>query len=411
MDRHPADPRTAPARPADGPPASIGVCVVGPGTRFLSGITYYTYSLIRALDPDQRISAILLRRLLPRRLYPGHQRVGADLTRLALPSGVPVAKRVDWFWGPGTLEAIRLLRDQRPEILLLQWWSGAALHTYLLLAWAARRLGISLVVEFHEVLDTGEDRLGWVRRYVELLGPALWRRTAAFVVHNEHDRELIQRRFQLDPVRVAVIPHPAYDLFPRQDAPHGDDTIRLLFFGVVRPFKGLEDLVAAFNIVAGSGTGNFRLTVIGESWENWALPEEMIARSPVKQWIERVNRYVTDEEAEAAFGEADVVVLPYRRCSSSGPLHIAMGMGLPVVSTRVGGIPEATSAYPGAVLANPADPESLAQAILVAASLRGRKFEGAASWQTAAQAYSHLFRRLAPVRKEGQRRRSRTQPG
>lgn len=367
------------------------VCVVGPGTRFLSGITYYTFGLVSALAPHHRVSAILLRRLLPRRLYPGRERVGADLTALQLPAYVPAAGRVDWYWGPGMWEAIRLLLRQRPQVMVLQWWSGAVLHTYLLLALVARWLGVSLVVEFHEVLDTGEDRLGWVRRYVDLLGPRLWHAASAFVVHNQHDRNLVVRRHHIDQQLTVLIPHPGYDHLQASRGETQSGPVRLLFFGVVRPFKGVEDLITAFGLVARTRPGDFQLTVIGETWEGWTQPEELIARCPERQWIRRVARYVTDAEAEAAFGAADVVVLPYRRCSSSGPLHIAMAMGLPVVATRVGGIPEATASYPGAVLAEPADPESLARAILAAAQLRGRRFTGAPSWQETASKYSALF--------------------
>ncbi len=61
----------------------LRVCVVGPGTRFLSGISYYTLRLINAFAKSHRTSAILMRQLLPTRLYPGRERVGKSLTRLA----------------------------------------------------------------------------------------------------------------------------------------------------------------------------------------------------------------------------------------------------------------------------------------------------------------------------------------
>ena len=62
------------ARPPAGP-----ICVVGPGTRFISGITYYTFGLANALARHGPVSVVLLRSLLPARLYPGAERVGSGV--------------------------------------------------------------------------------------------------------------------------------------------------------------------------------------------------------------------------------------------------------------------------------------------------------------------------------------------
>ena len=61
---------------------SLRICVVGAGTRFLSGISYYTLHLVKALARSHEVSVILMRQLLPTRFYPGRERVGASLTRL-----------------------------------------------------------------------------------------------------------------------------------------------------------------------------------------------------------------------------------------------------------------------------------------------------------------------------------------
>jgi len=381
------------------------VCVVGPDTRFLSGITYYTFGLVAALAREQKVSAVLLRRLLPARFYPGRGRVGAQLSELRLPPSVTAVTRLDWYWGRGIWRAVQLLRQQRTEVLILQWWTGAALHSYLLLAVVARWLGASVVVEFHEVLDSGEERVGWVRHYVRALAPWLFRLSAAFVVHTQHDRQLLLNHYRIDAQRTALIPHAGYDQYRHDRVPSATGRCRLLFFGVVRPFKGVEDLVAAFNLLA-LDSPTFELSIVGETWENWTLPDQMIAESPARDRITRLDRYVTDSEAAATFAAADVVVLPYLRCSSSGPLHIAMALGLPVVTTAVGGLPEATATYPGAVTADPGEPQSLAQAILQASTLAGQHFSGAPTWAETAAAYARLLSQVTALRPQPLERRS-----
>jgi glycosyltransferase involved in cell wall biosynthesis len=368
------------------------VCVVGPGTRFLSGITYYTYSLIEALsEAGHQCSAVLIRNLVPVRLYPGRARVGGALTELCLPPDVRRVDGVDWYWGRSLARAVAFLRRERPQILVLQWWTGAVLHTYLVLAIVARLHGARVVVEFHEAQDVGEARLPFVTRYMDLLGRSLLRLSAAQLVHSHFDRDLVKGRYGVNG-GLALIPHAGYDYLPSRPplraAPDG--VINLLYFGVIRPFKGVEDLIAAVDLL-GSDRSRFWLTLVGETWEGWDLPNRLIAASPHRDRITFVNRYVTDAEAAGYFAGADVVVLPYHRSSSSGPLQIAMAAGLPVVATKVGGLVEATAHYPGAVLADPSSPASLADGVLQAAGLVGRRFQGASTWADTARSYSELF--------------------
>ena len=371
------------------------VCIVGPGTRFLSGITYYTYGLAGALAGEVRVSAVLMRRLLPRFLYPGRRRVGTDISTIALPDGVRAYDGVDWFWLPSLLGALRFLRREKPDVLVLQWWTGTVLHSFLALALAARRRGARVVIEFHESLDTGEDRVALFSRYVNLLAPRLFRMAQEYVVHSEFDRDLIVGRFGLPADAFHVVPHASYDTYTdaadevRREAPEG--VTNLLYFGIIRPFKGVEDLVRAFDSLPEDVADRFWLTVVGETWEGHTLPADLIAASPRRDRISFVNRYVQDHEVDAFFRGADVVVLPYHRSSMSGPLQVAMNYGLPLVVTRVGGLVEAVAGYGGAVLVEPQDPGSLRDGILRAADLLGERFATPHDWAATRELYGEVI--------------------
>jgi glycosyltransferase involved in cell wall biosynthesis len=394
------------------PEVASRVCVVGSGIRFLSGISYYTVRLAEALSARHHVSVILMRRLLPRHLYPGRARVGAQLTRLEYPSKVPVFDGVDWYWIPSLFRALRFLSRQSPEVLVLQWWSGTVLHSYLALTLAAKRLGALVVIEFHEVLDTGELERPLAGAYARRLGRLLVRLADAYVVHSEFDRAELASAYQLPPQRITAISHGPFDhhravpretpigpdgATPAQSAPGRgakDSACNLLSFGTIRPFKGVEDLIEAFDSLPPESVERLRLTVVGETWEGWTKPAEMIAASRYRDRITFVNRYVTDDEVTAFFGDADVVVLPYHRSSASGPLHIAMSHGLPTVVTTVGGLVDAVSGYEGAVLVAPGQPDELARALLRAADLRGQRFADPHSWQETVRLYQAVFDRL-----------------
>jgi glycosyltransferase involved in cell wall biosynthesis len=371
------------------------ICVVGPGTMFLSGITYYTLSLVNALEAHAEPSALLMRRLLPRRLYPGRTRVGAQISELALDPGIPAFDGVDWYTVPSLARAVAFLRRTRPEVVVFQWWTGAVLHNYLALAHAARALGARVVIEFHEAQDVGEGERALARGYVGALAPRLFARADAFVVHSAYDRDLVVRRYGIPEDRTTTIPLALFEHHRREPVARSEDGVcRLLYLGVIRPFKGVEDLVRAFDRLSDDDAQRYELAIVGETWEGHTEPAELIARSRHAGRIRFVNRYVTDAEASEEFARADIVVLPYHRSSASGPLQIAMANGLPVVTTAVGGLVEATATYEGAVLVQPRDPHALLAGIRAATHLRSQRFAGANGCDATAQRYVELAERL-----------------
>jgi glycosyltransferase involved in cell wall biosynthesis len=350
---------------------------VGSGWRFTSGISYYTCHLSGALAEHVSVSAILMRRLLPRLLYPGRARVGRPLARLKYDERVRVFDGVDWFWLPSILLAIRRLRREKPDVVVFQWWTGTVVHSYRVLAAVARSVGARIVIEFHEVQDTGELRVPLAKAYTDKALGGLLRQAAGFIVHSRHDRDALAAAYDLSGRPVTVVGHGPFDHHRAPGVPGADGVCRLLFFGTIRPYKGLEHLITAFNQLG----ADFHLTVVGETWEGWTAPLELIAASPNRDRITLVNRYVSDDEITGHFARADVVVLPYLRSSASGPLHIAMSNGLPVVVTSVGGLTEAVADYPGAVTVPPADVPALTVALRTARTLAGQHFDDPHSWR------------------------------
>lgn len=385
--------------------SAIRVMVIGSGWHFTSGISHYTYRLSTALGDRCPTSALLMRRLVPRRMYPGASRVGADVTDADYPAHVPVYDGVDWYWGRSLARALKFLDRERPDVVILQWWTGAVLHTYLCLARHAARRGAHVILEWHEGQDVGEAAMPGARRYVRTLMPRLLRHVAAHVVHSGFDLRAITAAYSLGGVPVRVIPHGPYDHLARPVAARPtslSEPLRLLYLGVVRPFKGVEDLVEAFSGLEREQAAQFRLVVVGETWERWTEPDEAIARSPHADLIERVDRYVTDAELTEYFGQADAAVFPYHRSSASGPLHIAMSAGLPVVVTAVGGLVEAARDYRGADMVPPRDPAALRSALLRLLDRRGDRYADPHSWDRTVDSFGSLIDELRGRAPSGQ---------
>ena len=310
--------------------------------------------------------------------------------------GISVFNGIDWWWGGSLLRSLRFLRSRRPRVLVLEWWTAATLHTYLLFTLVGRALGIRVVIELHELQDPGEAKLALARSYGHLGLRALLRLAHGCIVHSKADWQLFETNYGPLDVRMALVPHGPYDQYEDvtetpdeaiaplvsavRSAPKDGSVVNLLYMGVIRTYKGLEDLLRVFNALPREEVERLWLTVVGETWEGCTEPAHLIATSPHADRITFVNEYVPDEVVGAAFAHADVVVLPYRRSSSSGNLHVAMSWGLPIVVTSVGGLPEAASGYDGAVFVPPGDPAMLREGLVKAATMVGEKFPDPRSW-------------------------------
>jgi glycosyltransferase involved in cell wall biosynthesis len=381
--------------PVPAPGRGGRVCLVGPGWTFTSGVSYYTCRLANAMAESHDTSVIQLRRLLPRRLYPGWKRVGLQRASMAYSENVRVCNGIDWWWGRSLIRALNFLRTRRPEVLVLEWWTAATLHTYLALVLVARILGLRVVVEMHELQDPGEASVPGARHYARWGLRALLRLSHGCVVHSKSDWLLLESGYGSLNLEVAIAAHGPYDQYgadPGDGNPAAQAAIsavrtaprpavvNLLFFGLIRPYKGLDDLLRVFNELSEEEAAGLWLTVVGETWEGCTEPERLIRTSPHTDRITFVNEYVPDEVVAAAFAHADVVVLPYRRSSSSGILHVAMNQGLPVVVSRVGGLPEAADGYAGAVFVEPDDPAALKAGIIRAGQMVGQRFADPRDW-------------------------------
>jgi glycosyltransferase involved in cell wall biosynthesis len=363
---------------------------------FISGPSYYTYFLAQAFADTSDVSVILMRALVPRFLYPGRGRVGERISPLSTRGFAETFDGIDWTLVPSLPRALRFFRQHRPDVLVLEWWSASCLPAYLTLSKAARMAGIPVVLELHEDLHASEAK-------IPLAGPLAARglrhlvlTSDGHVVHSPSDLEALIERYDVDPSRVLTVHHGPFNMAGRVAVRErsDDDPNTILFFGTVRPYKGLEVLVDAFDRLCEEQPGRWRLIVVGEPWEGWRLPFDKIAASPNRTAIETVPRYVRDDEIPEYFRRADVVALPYLESSASGPLHLTMAAGLPVVVTSVGGLGYAVAEYKGAVLVAPSDPVSLVDGLHRSEALFNGRYEDPHSWGNTREAFEELFVKL-----------------
>jgi glycosyltransferase involved in cell wall biosynthesis len=106
-----------------------------------------------------------------------------------------------------------------------------------------------------------------------------------------------------------------------------------------------------------------QLLVVGEFWQDKQSYLEQIKRLGIEQSVTIVDQYVSNEEMPVYFSAADVAVLPYTHVTQSAVAQLAFGFGVPVITTRVGGLPEAIVEGETGLLVEPQDARGLAKAI------------------------------------------------
>jgi len=213
------------------------------------------------------------------------------------------------------------------------------------------------VLTAHDIIPR-EPRRGQIAATRRLVA-----RMDAVVAHSEHGAERLRGELGVPADRVHVIPHGAFDYLTRQpgERPLPDELAAVkgpvvLFFGLLRPYKGLDVLLEAFREIEGA-----ELWVVGMPRMPLEPLREAAARaaSPVRF----VDRFVTDPEIPAYFRRADLVVLPYREIDQSGVLYTALAFGKPMVLSEVGGFPELAEQHGAARLVPPGDASALRNAI------------------------------------------------
>jgi glycosyltransferase involved in cell wall biosynthesis len=275
----------------------------------------------------------------------------------------------------------------RADLVHWQWLSVEQLDAWLLPPKRPR------VLTTHNV-TAHEARPGQAAARRRLL-----RAMDAVIVHSAHGAEEAAR-LGADPARVRVIPHGAFDYLTRQE---GEQPLPaelaevsgpvVLFFGLVREYKGVDVLLRAWRSVPDA-----ELWVVG-------MPRTDMTplRSLAPGRVRLVPRFVGDLELPAYFRRADVVVLPYRDADQSGVLYTALAFGKPLVVSDVGGFGE-VAAQGAAQLVPPGDEEALSAALtqLLAdpsaraelADAAGRAAAGPYSWDSIAQRTLALYREL-----------------
>ncbi|MCI0451643.1 MAG: glycosyltransferase [Candidatus Latescibacteria bacterium] len=296
-------------------------------------------------------------RLYPSLLFPGRTQYdqGGALVRF------DSARLIDSVNPATFVRAARAVVAFSPSLVVVQWWHPFFAPAFRAIARRVRHESTAPIVYLcHNVLP--HESAGVTRAL------ARWGLAAAdaYLVQSSEDRVRLQE-FVPNAI-VAVHPHPIYTQFATGAVTREDARARLgvegrviLFFGLVRAYKGLDQLLRAFALVAERLRAT--LMVVGEFYDDRAPYDRAITSLGIGARVRVVDRYVPDDEVGVYFSAADLVVLPYKSATQSGIVQTAFAFERPVVVTAVGGLPDVVRDGVTGFVVPPGNPAALAEAM------------------------------------------------
>ena len=323
---------------------------------YRGGIAQFNAHLLEALGEGNEVRAFNFTRQYPGFLFPGQTQYVTEQDKATPVASTRILDSANPFTWRRTGRAI--LR-WKPDVVVFSYWNSYFVPSHTPVARMMRRHGVKTVTVVHNAIPHEPKFFDkpLARRFFRLND----------VLVSMCDAVTADIRSLCPDARIVQRPHPVYDHFgQKQDKAEAqrqlglDPGLRtLLFFGLIRDYKGLDLLLDAMPLL---GPG-YQLVVAGESYGSFDKYQAQIDASGCAGRIHVFNRYIDDAQVPGFFSAADVCVLPYRSATQSGITAIALHFEVPVVATPVGGLAESVERPGIGRMAEEISPRGIAAAI------------------------------------------------
>lgn len=334
------------------------ITLIGPAYPYRGGLAAFNERLTIAFrDGGHEADLLTFTVQYPSLLFPGRSQV----SNRPRPE-IPIQRRVHSLNPLNWFQVGLHLRKQRPDVLIFKFWLPFMAPCFGTIARLARANRHTCVAGILDNVIPHEHRPG----DRQLTGYFLNSCDRLFVMSEQVRADL--KHFRVS-ASVQKLFHPSYDYGPPVSREVALKHLGLetdyryaLFFGFIRPYKGLDLLLQAM-AEEGLKDGQLKLLVAGEFYEPSQPYFALVRRLGLEHCVIFHDRFIEDDQVASYFCGCDFVVLPYREATQSGIAQIAFRYGRPVIATRVGGLPEVIDNGATGLIAE-ASPASLAAAML-----------------------------------------------
>ncbi|MCD4775159.1 MAG: glycosyltransferase [Candidatus Aegiribacteria sp.] len=359
--------------------------VVGPFPPYRGGIAQFSMRLLETLKynfPEHDFIPISYRKLYPSMLFPGTSQLEPETEH----NGDEIISLIDSCNPFRWMSSRDYFKKSEFDNLIIQWWHPFFAPSVL----ASIPSSIPSAAICHNVIPHESFP------FAGKLSRNFLDRMKLAVVHSETD---LEKAASLDlNAELLKLYHPVYDQYnnpevtreySRKKLGYSETERLILFFGLVRPYKGIQDLVRSMS----SLPNDISLLIVGECYADKREITSVISSLKLSHRIKWIDEFVPDDDIAMYFNAADIVTLPYRSATQSGVAQIALSFGRILVLTDTGGLSELVDPGSTGFLAQPWSPSSLAESILAAFELasdpdtksRIRLKASSFSWETYAE--------------------------
>lgn len=334
------------------------IAVIGPVYPYKGGISHYTGLLSRTLAKKYQVETVSYKLQYPKFMFKKEQKDFSNKT-FEIPDTkfwINTANPLNW------IGSARKIRRLNPDLIIVQWWHPYFAPCYQILLSLLRKYPILFIC--HNVLP--HERFPMDR----LLTKGTLRKGNYCILHSREDEENLKSLLPRMEYRRTVLP--TYNAFKlnnisRKDARKqlglAENEKMLLFFGLVRKYKGLKYLIQAAPALVREDPA-FKFYIVGDFGGSKEEYMKMIRATGVEDHFVIRDGYIPDQEVEPYFAAADLNICPYESATQSAIVQIAFGFGLPVIATNVGGLPEAVTDKKTGYVVKSCDSDALTGAIL-----------------------------------------------
>jgi len=333
------------------------ICLIGPAPPLRGGIAHYNTQLAFELAKRHQVSAISFSRQYPALLFPGRSQldpsphVSGPIAEALLDSINPLS------W----LRASRRIARHAPDLIVVHWWNPFFAPCIGATVRLVKRRGRAVIAFIcHNVVPHEPVPLARSLTRFALAAGDAW------LVLSMADRRDLESLGLHGTTLVTPQPPPTGfgDPLSKEDARRRLSLAgpTLLYFGLIRSYKGLPNLIEAMPAVV--NRVDCTLLVVGEFYERKEPILNLVQRLGLESRVRIIDRFVPNQEVSLYFSAADLVVLPYESATQSGIVPMAYAFERPVIATRVGGLPELVHEGETGFLVEPGNPRALAEAII-----------------------------------------------
>ncbi|MFK8044167.1 MAG: glycosyltransferase [Crocinitomicaceae bacterium] len=313
------------------------VILVGVSHPFRGGLASYNERLIEEFNKYGDETEIVTFTLqYPKFLFPGKTQYSSS----PKPSHLKISERVNSINPLNWLKVGRQLKKEQPDLLILKYWlpfMGPCLGTIARIVKKNKHTKVICVIDN---IIPHEKRPGdkiFTKYFVKPVD--------AFVAMSKSVLSDL-KQFNVDKPAL-FSPHPIFDNFgekiSREDALErlglNSDQNYVLFFGIIRDYKGLDLLLQAFSNDQFPEL-NVKLIVAGEFYANEQTYIDLIKELKLEEHVILINEFIANEDVKNYFCAADILAQPYKTATQSGVTQIGYHFEKPMLVTDVGGLSE-----------------------------------------------------------------------